>query len=115
MRAYDHSLERQIVEQGSSLPCRDEELWKKVEVLLRDGSAQEMHCLGLDPLSVMEESLQAVTAAGCSRRSRTRAGLRGLAKAFEVLEQAAVNLYLGPWRKEYSVIQVGRRKNRDPK
>lgn len=106
LRAYDHSLELQIVEQGSSLPCRDEELWKKAEGLLRDGNAQEMHCLGVDPLNVMEESLKAVTAAGCSRQMRTRGGLRGLAKAFEVLEQAAVNLYLGPWRKEYSVIQM---------
>lgn len=110
--AYDRSLECQIVEQGSSLPCRDEELWRKVEGLMKEGNAQEIHCLGVDPLRVMEESLKAVTAAGCSRQVGTRGGLQGLAKAFEVLEQAALNLYLGPWRKEYNVIQVGQKEKK---
>lgn len=110
--AYDRSLERQIVEQGSSLPCRDEELWRKVEGLMKEGNAQEIHCLGVDPLRVMEESLKAVTAAGWSRQVGTRGGLQGLAKAFEVLEQAALNLYLGPWRKEYTVIQVGQKEKK---
>ncbi|KAH1181785.1 hypothetical protein KIL84_005511 [Mauremys mutica] len=32
--------------------------------------------------------------------------LRGLARAFEVLELAAVNLHLLPWRKEFSTIKV---------
>uniref|UniRef100_A0A8D2ZDZ0 Spermatogenesis-associated protein 2 PUB-like domain-containing protein n=1 Tax=Scophthalmus maximus TaxID=52904 RepID=A0A8D2ZDZ0_SCOMX len=32
--------------------------------------------------------------------------LQGLAKAFEVLEQAALNLYLGPWRGEYKVVKM---------
>lgn len=110
--AYGHSLDLQIVRQGSSLVCRDEELWKQVEVLLTDGDAQEMHCLGLDPLKVMEESLKAaaVTAAAPTAASTTRvkakAGLQGLAKAFEVVEQAALNLYLSPWRKEYKVVKV---------
>lgn len=107
--AYDHSLEQQIVGRGSNLVCSDEELWKKVEVLLRDADAQETHCLGLDPLRVMEESLKAAgstTAAGAGR-VRARGGLQGLAKAFEVVEQAALNLYLGPWREEYKVVKVG--------
>ncbi|XP_035769371.1 spermatogenesis-associated protein 2-like protein isoform X2 [Neolamprologus brichardi] len=104
--AYDRSLERQIAERGSSLPCRDEELWRKVEGLMKEGNAQKIHCLGVDPLRVMEESLKAVTAAGWSRRVGTRGGLQGLAKAFEVLEQAALNLYLASWRKEYAVIQM---------
>ncbi|XP_041794834.1 spermatogenesis associated 2-like [Chelmon rostratus] len=106
--AYDHSLEQQIVGRGSNLVCSDEELWKKVEVLLRDADAQETHCLGLDPLRVMEESLKAAgstTAAGAGR-VRARGGLQGLAKAFEVVEQAALNLYLGPWREEYKVVKM---------
>lgn len=109
--AYNHSLDLQIVGQGSSLVCRDEELWKQVEVLLMDGDAQEMHCLGLDPLWVMEESLKAaataaVPTAASTRRLKAKAGLQGLDKAFEVVEQAALNLYLGPWRKEYKVVKV---------
>lgn len=108
---YDHSLEKQIVGRGSHLACRDEELWQQVEGLLRDGDAQETHCLGLDPLRVMEETLTAAAAAAASTKAgagRVKAGgLQGLAKAFEVLEQAALNLYLGPWRDEYKVVKVG--------
>ncbi|XP_068578920.1 spermatogenesis associated 2-like [Cebidichthys violaceus] len=114
--AYGHSLEQQIVGRGSNLPCRDEELRARAEGLLRDGDAQETHCLGLDPLRVMEESLAAAAAAeeastttaaaAGAGRVRTRGGLQGLAKAFEVLEQAALNLYLGPWRDEYKVVKM---------
>lgn len=109
MSAYDHSLEQQILIGGSSLPCGDEELWKQAEEQLEDGDAQDIHCLGLDPLAVMEESLKgAETAAGGGggRRVHPRAGLQGLAKAFEVLELAALNLYLGPWREEYKVVKM---------
>ncbi|KAE8295809.1 Spermatogenesis-associated protein 2-like protein [Larimichthys crocea] len=102
--AYNHSLEQQIVGRGSSLVCQDEELWKDVEELLLDGDAQETHCLGLDPLRVMEESLKA--AAAGAGRVKARGGLQGLAKAFEVVEQAALNLYLGPWREEYKVVKM---------
>lgn len=106
--AYDRSLEAQILSRGSNLVCRDEELWTHVEGLLMDGDPKETHCLGLDPLKVMEESLRtaealAVVGAG---RGRARGGLQGLAKAFEVVEQAALNLYLGPWREEYKVVKV---------
>ncbi|XP_069570435.1 spermatogenesis associated 2-like [Brachyistius frenatus] len=116
VNAYDYSLEQQIVGRGSCLACTDEELWKQVEELLTDGDAGETHRLGLDPLRVMEESLKAAAAAAgaagaaagadCRRRGTARGGLKGLAKAFEVLEQAALNLYLGPWREEYKVIKV---------
>uniref|UniRef100_A0A3P8X4T9 Spermatogenesis associated 2 like n=1 Tax=Cynoglossus semilaevis TaxID=244447 RepID=A0A3P8X4T9_CYNSE len=107
LTAYDLSLEQQILGRGSSLACRDQELWKRVEGLLRDRDPQEIHCLGLDPLTVMEESLKmAVTTAASRGRAKTRGGLQGLAKAFEVLEQAALNLYLGPWREEYKVVKT---------
>lgn len=101
--AYDRSLELQIVGRGSSLACRDEELWKQVEGLLRSGDARETHCLGLDPLGVMEESL---TAAASTCRVKVRGPLKGLERAFEVLEQAALNLYLCPWREEYKVVKM---------
>ncbi|XP_036962212.1 spermatogenesis associated 2-like [Acanthopagrus latus] len=106
--AYDCSLEQQILRQGSNLVCRDEDLWKQVEGLLRNGDAQEMHCLGLDPLRVMEESLEAAaeTTAASTGKVKARGGLQGLAKAFEVVEQAALNLYLGPWREEYKVVKM---------
>ncbi|XP_029908982.1 spermatogenesis associated 2-like [Myripristis murdjan] len=104
VNGYDASLEQRIVGGGSSLVCKDEELCKQVERLLKDGDAQETHCLGLDPLQVMEESLMATAAIG--GRAKARGGLQGLAKAFEVLEQAALNLYLGPWREEYKVVKM---------
>ncbi|XP_037622935.1 spermatogenesis associated 2-like [Sebastes umbrosus] len=104
---YGDILEQQIVGRGSNLACRDEELWKQVEGLLKDGEAQETHCLGLDPLRVMEDSLAAAAAAAADAgRVKARGGLQGLAKAFEVLEQAALNLYLGPWRDEYRVVKM---------
>ncbi|XP_061577269.1 spermatogenesis associated 2-like [Cololabis saira] len=107
---YNHILEKQIVEQGSSLPCRNEDLWMQVEDRLRNGDAQNTHCLGLDPLRVMEESLKAEAASAPAtspgRRLRVKAGLQGLARAFGVLEQASLNLYLGPWREEYRVIKM---------
>lgn len=107
--AYDHSLEQQILGQGSNLVCRDQALCNQVEGLLKDGDAQETHCLGLDPLRVMEESLKdaAATSAPNGAQVKARGRLQGLAKAFEVLEQASLNLYLGPWRVEYKVVKVG--------
>ncbi|KAM3870067.1 spermatogenesis associated 2-like [Diretmus argenteus] len=109
VKSYDLSLEQRIVGGGSNLVCKDEEPWKQVEALLKDGDAQDTHCLGLDPLKVMEESLTGggvAAAATGGGQARARVGLAGLAKAFEVLEQAALNLYLGPWREEYKVVKM---------
>ncbi|XP_028306053.1 spermatogenesis associated 2-like isoform X2 [Gouania willdenowi] len=106
LSSYKSSLERQISGRGLGVGSRDEELREQVEMLLRDADARETHCLGLDPLVVMEESLKASSVAACGRRGRPRGGLQALAKAFEVLEQAALNLYLSPWREEYRVIKM---------
>ncbi|XP_038149944.1 spermatogenesis associated 2-like [Cyprinodon tularosa] len=110
VRAYDQMLEQQILGRGSSLACKDETLCQEVEGLLKDSDPREVHCLGLDPLRVMEESLKVGAAAAPSgaygRSRKSRRGLQGLAIAFEVLEQAALNLYLGPWRNEYKVIKM---------
>ncbi|XP_029010112.1 spermatogenesis associated 2-like [Betta splendens] len=106
--AYKHSLEKQIVGRGTNLTCSDQELWDQVEALLKEGSTDDTHCLGLDPLRLMEESLAQAAAVSTpsAGRVRGRAGLQGLAKAFEVLEQAALNLYLSPWREEYKVVKM---------
>lgn len=96
---------------GSSLVCRDEELRAQVEGMLMDGDARNVHQLGLEPLKVMEESLKAAAASAAApvangRRWKSYRGLQGLAKAFEVMEQAALNLHLGPWREEYKTVKV---------
>ncbi|KAK0132233.1 Spermatogenesis-associated protein 2-like protein [Merluccius polli] len=106
VKNYDHCLEQRLVEGASSLTCDDEVLRKHVEGILETGCAEDMHSLGLDPLKVMEESLKATAALPASAAGPRRGGLRGLAKAFEVLEQAALNLYLSPWREEYKVVKM---------
>lgn len=103
--AYGHCLKKQIVDYGSSLPCRDENLCNEVEELLKNEDGRDTHCLGLDTYNVMVESLQSA-GTDSKRAVKVRNGLSGLAKAFEVLEQAALNLYLGPWREEYKVVKM---------
>lgn len=98
--AYKASLQQHIEQGGWSLVCRDEELCKHIEDILRGPSAHESYLtLGLDVLAVIEESLRC--------QATARAGLKGLSRAFEVLELASLNLYLYPWRKEYRIIKVG--------
>lgn len=97
--AYKASLEQHIQSGGWRLVCQDEDLYKHVKDILSGQDTRESTlCLNFDALSVMEESLS------CKTTSRT--GLRGLAKAFEVLELASLNLYLYPWRKEYKIIKM---------
>lgn len=103
--AYGHCLKKQIIDHGSSLPCRDENLRNEVEELLKNEDGRDTHCLGLDTFNIMVESLQSA-GADSKRAVKVRNGLSGLAKAFEVLEQAALNLYLGPWREEYKVVKM---------
>ncbi|XP_017544854.1 spermatogenesis associated 2-like [Pygocentrus nattereri] len=101
MEMYQANLERRIQQGDWNLVCRDEDLCKEVEGLLSKGAAQDTHSpLGLDPLSVMETSLEALPS------TSGQTGLERLAKAFEVLELAALNLYLCPWRKEYRVVKM---------
>uniref|UniRef100_A0AAV2KYP0 Spermatogenesis-associated protein 2 PUB-like domain-containing protein n=1 Tax=Knipowitschia caucasica TaxID=637954 RepID=A0AAV2KYP0_KNICA len=103
--AYNHFLEKQIVDQGSSLPCQDATLCNEVNELLKSSDGSDAHCLGLDTLNFMEESLQS-NVSDYRRPAEVRRGLCGLAKAFEVLEQAALNLHLGPWREEYKIVKM---------
>ncbi|XP_036440609.1 spermatogenesis associated 2-like [Colossoma macropomum] len=98
---YQANLEQRIQQGDWNLVCRDEDLCKEVEGLLSKGAAQDTHSpLGLDPLSVMETSLEALPS------TSGQTGLERLAKAFEVLELAALNLYVCPWRKEYRVVKT---------
>lgn len=103
--AYSHYLKNQIVDQGSSLPCTDENFINEVEELLKNEDGHNTHCLGLDTFDIMEESLRSSGTDG-KQATKVRTGLNGLAKAFEVLEQAALNLYLSPWREEYKVVKM---------
>ncbi|XP_067276366.1 spermatogenesis associated 2-like [Pseudorasbora parva] len=98
---YQTNLERRIEKGDRSLICRDEELCKEVEALLCSNNALKIHNLhGLDSLTVMEKSLHAFP-------SKTgQMGLEKLSKAFEVLELAALNLYVFPWRREYRLVKM---------
>ena len=102
---YRTSLEQRIEQGDWNLVCKDEKLSQQVEKLLRDDRAQDVHAFpGVDPLRVMEASL--FRGGPNPSRAGVAGGLDGLAKAFEVLELAALNLYLCPWRKEYRVVKV---------
>ncbi|KAL1256994.1 hypothetical protein QQF64_012539 [Cirrhinus molitorella] len=98
---YQSNLEKQIEKGDRTLVCRDEKFCKEVELLLCSGSAQKKHILnGLDSLAVMEKSLHTFP-------SKTgQMGLEKLSKAFEVLELAALNLYIYPWRREYRLVKM---------
>lgn len=101
LEIYQASLERRIQQGEWDLVCRDEVLCKEVETRLSECSPQDFHPQhGLDTLSVIEASLRA------SHHTLFQNRLKSLVKAFEVLELAALNLYLCPWRKEYKVVKV---------
>lgn len=101
IKKYQSNLERRIEKGDRSLVCRDEDFCKEVEMLLHKGNAQKIHNLhGLDSLAVMEKSLLA-----CPSKTG-QMGLEKLSKAFEVLELAALNLYIYPWRREYRLVKV---------
>ncbi|XP_018977710.2 spermatogenesis associated 2-like [Cyprinus carpio] len=98
---YQTNLERRLEKGDRSLVCRDEDFCKEVETLLHNGNAQKMHSLHrLDSLAVMEKSLHAFP----SKTGQMR--LENLSKAFEVLELAALNLYIYPWRREYRLVKM---------
>lgn len=94
---YRRCLERDF-RRGHAGVCTDaslkELLWRH---LLED---PELHCAlqGDDTFATLATVLRGQLDLGVA--------LRSLCRAFEVLEQAAVNLYFFPWRKEFSTIKV---------
>lgn len=93
---YTKCLERDF-RRGHTGVCTDLALWDLLwQRLLED---PELHCtLRNDVFATLASSLQGW--------DDLPLALRGLARAFEVLELAAVNLHLLPWRKEFSTIKV---------
>ncbi|OXB65084.1 hypothetical protein ASZ78_008367 [Callipepla squamata] len=57
-------------------------------------------------LPALHDDAGALLARGLRGRRELGPVLRGLAAAFELLERAALNLYLFPWRKEFRTIQT---------
>lgn len=57
-------------------------------------------------LGALQDDALALLARGLRDRPEPGLALRGLAAAFRLLELAAVNLYLFPWRREFGTIPV---------
>uniref|UniRef100_A0A8C8VK11 Spermatogenesis associated 2 like n=1 Tax=Pelusios castaneus TaxID=367368 RepID=A0A8C8VK11_9SAUR len=96
VRQYGRCLETDL-RRGHCGVCTDLALRESLrQHLLKE---PELHCtLQNDVFATLARSLQG--------RDDLLLALRGLARAFEVLELAAVNLHLFPWRKEFSTIKT---------
>lgn len=95
---YRQCLEREL-RRGRAGVCGDPSLravlWQiLVEDFALHGALQD------DALALLTDGLWG--------RADLAPALRGLARAFELLELAAVHLYLLPWRKEFTTIKVRR-------
>ncbi|NXE42075.1 SPA2L protein, partial [Ptilorrhoa leucosticta] len=91
---YRRSLEREF---GPAGACPD----PAVAEQLRQRLEREPALLG-----ALQEDALALLARGLRDHPDPGLALRGLAGAFQLLELAAVNLYLFPWRREFSTIQT---------
>nr|XP_014345833.1 PREDICTED: spermatogenesis-associated protein 2-like protein isoform X2 [Latimeria chalumnae] len=86
------------LEVGHASTCNDAELKAAVKLQLMEKGLELHHYLQNDLLTVFSNCLLAKQ---CGTKP-----LRTLAKAFEVLEMAAVNLYIFPWRQDLKTIKV---------
>ncbi|XP_025940634.1 spermatogenesis-associated protein 2-like protein [Apteryx rowi] len=93
---YRRCLERDF-RRGRAGTCSDASFGETLRQRLRDDPAL---------LRALQDDAGALLASGLRGRSDLGQALRGLAAAFEVLELAAVNLYLFPWRKEFGTIKT---------
>ncbi|NWH98020.1 SPA2L protein, partial [Tichodroma muraria] len=91
---YRRSLEQEF---GPAGPCPGPTVAER----LRQRLQQEPALLG-----TLQEDAVALLARGLRDHPDPGLALRGLAAAFRLLELAAVNLYLFPWRREFGTIQT---------
>ncbi|NXF08936.1 SPA2L protein, partial [Smithornis capensis] len=91
---YRRCLERQFGRAGT---CPDPAVAERLRQRLRREPAL---------LGALQEDGPALVARGLRGHPDPGLALQGLADAFQLLELAAVNLYLFPWRREFSTIQT---------
>ncbi|XP_064527431.1 spermatogenesis-associated protein 2-like protein [Pseudopipra pipra] len=94
-----HQEYRRCLEQefGPAGPCPDPAVAERLRQRLRREPAL---------LGALQEDGPALLARGLRGQPDPELALRGLAGAFRLLELAALNLYLFPWRREFGTIQV---------
>ncbi|NXX13631.1 SPA2L protein, partial [Podargus strigoides] len=93
---YRRCLEREF-RRGRGGACSDPSFGERLRQRLRSEPAL---------LGALQEDAPSLLARGLRGRPDPGPALRGLAGAFRLLEMAAVNLYLFPWRKEFGTIQT---------
>lgn len=94
---YRQCLEREL-RRGRAGVCGDPSLRAVLwQILVED----------FDLHGALQDDALALLTDGLWGRADLAPALRGLARAFELLELAAVHLYLLPWRKEFTTIKVG--------
>lgn len=94
---YRLCLEREL-RRGRAGVCGDASLRAVLwQILVED----------FDLHGALQDDALALLTDGLWGRADLAPALRGLARAFELLELAAVHLYLLPWRKEFTTIKVG--------
>lgn len=93
---YRQCLEREL-RRGRAGVCGDPSLRAVLwQILVED----------FDLHGALQDDALALLTDGLWGRADLAPALRGLARAFELLELAAVHLYLLPWRKEFTTIKV---------
>lgn len=96
---YRQCLEREL-RHGRAGVCGDPSLRAVLwQILVED----------FDLHGALQDDALALLSDGLWGRADLAPALRGLARAFELLELAAVHLYLLPWRKEFTTIKVASR------
>ncbi|XP_064375908.1 spermatogenesis-associated protein 2-like protein [Dromaius novaehollandiae] len=93
---YRRCLERDC-RRGRAGACSDAAFAETLRQRLRDDPAL---------LRALQDDAGTLLAAGLRGRRDLGQALRGLAAAFELLELAAVNLYLFPWRREFGTVKT---------
>lgn len=93
-REYRRSLEREF---GPAGTCPGPAVAEQLRQRLQQEPAL---------LEALQEDALALLARGLRDHPDPGLALRGLASAFRLLELAAVNLYLFPWRREFGTIPV---------